>query len=157
MRHSRDLLKWSLLTLTAGFVLGIDRPTSGHLPPGEVSLGDIRIGQAVLAGGERLAPGTYRIRLTGEQVEPAVPGHTGRLERYVEFPQNNAVKAKSVATIVPSAAISAVADISSPQPSRYRIDVLRGDEYLRIWFNHRGDHVLLHLPLITADWLQRNR
>lgn len=94
-----------------------------------------------------MEPGTYRLRLTGEVTKPPVIGQSERMERWVEFLQDSAVEARAVATAVPGASIGEVASVEPPAPGRQRVERLKEDDYLRIWINKSGDHVLLHLPL----------
>lgn len=117
------------------------------IPEGDVSLGTIRLPVTVTADGQPLTVGTYRLRLTGEVAKPAVIGQAEKLERWVEFRQGSTVKARAVASIVPGAAIKEVAEGVPPAAGRPRVERLKEDDYLRIWINHRGDHVLLHLPI----------
>lgn len=121
------------------------------LPEGQVSLGTVRLTSAVLADGQRLEPGAYRLRLTGEVAKPPVVGQSERLERWVEFLQGSAVKARAVASVVPGASIGEVASVKPPAPGRHRVERLKEDDYLRIWINKSGDHVLLHLPLAKGS------
>ena len=120
------------------------------LPEGEVSLGSIRLPTAVMADGKRLNAGTYQLRLTSETAKPAVVGQLEKLERWVEILQGSGVKARAMASIVPGAAIKEVAEGVPPQPGKHRVEQLKGGDYLRIWINKAGDHVLLNLPLATG-------
>ena len=117
------------------------------VPEGEVSLGSVRVPAAVTVDGRRLGPGTYRLRLTGETAKPAVVGQVEKLERWVEFLKGSEVVGRAVASIVPSGAIKEVAEGKPPAAGRARVERLKGGDYLRIWVNKSGDHVLLHLPL----------
>jgi len=115
--------------------------------PGEVMLGTVRLPTAVLADGERLEPGTYRLRLTADTADPEVPGQRASLQRWVEIMQGSTVRARAMATIVPGDEIDEVAEASPPGPGARRVERLKGDEFVRVWVNVRGDHVLLHLPI----------
>jgi hypothetical protein len=104
-----------------------------------------------MADGKRLIPGTYRLRLTKDLAKPRdVAGQTEQLERWVEFVQGGDVKARAVASIVPAGAIKEVAETAPPAPGRSRVEQLKGGDYLRVWVNKSGDHVLLHLPLAAT-------
>ena len=115
--------------------------------PGETMLGTVRLRAPVLADGQRLAPGSYRMRLTAETATPDVPGQRAALERWVEILQGSTVKARAMASIVPADAIAEVAEGTPPARGSHRVDRLKEDDYVRIWFNARGHHVLLHLPV----------
>jgi len=116
-------------------------------PDGEVDLGSVRIGRRVMADGKPLAAGTYRIRLTARQAQPDAAGAEAALERWVEFIEGGAVKGREVVSIVPPDEIQAVAKEAPPAPGTSRVQVLKGDEYLRIWINRDGVSYLIHLPL----------
>ncbi|HEX7085394.1 MAG TPA: hypothetical protein VF198_03470 [Vicinamibacterales bacterium] len=115
--------------------------------PGEVMLGTVRLPTAVMADGERLEPGTYRLRLTADTADPEVPGQRASLQRWVEIMQGSTVRARAMATIIPGNEIGEVAEGNPPGPGERRVERLKGDEFVRIWVNARGHHVLLHLPL----------
>jgi len=115
-------------------------------PEGEVALGSVRLPRAVLANGERLAAGTYRVRLTPQTAGPEAKGAQPSLERWVEFLQGNEVKGREISSIVPAAEIKTVATSSPPSRGGYKVEMLKGDDYMRVWI-HRGDfHYLIHMP-----------
>ena len=58
-------------------------------------LGSVTLTRKVLADGQPLAPGTYQLRLSSDQVKPAV-GATPEGERYVEFVRAGKVVAREV-------------------------------------------------------------
>lgn len=121
-----------------------------EIPTGERWLGTIRIPSAVLADGKPLAAGTYRVRLTGEHAEPKAPGQLEELERWVEFVQGGTVKGRAMAPVVPSRAVDQVADSRPPTAGRFRVERLKEDDYLRAWYNFKGDQILIYLPLQAA-------
>lgn len=121
------------------------------IPEGNVALGRVRVPAAVSVDGRRLEPGTYTLRLTGEVAQPPAVGQVEKLERWVEFLQGSTVKGRAVASIVPGAAIKEVAEGTPPAPGKPRVERLKEDQYLRIWINKSGDHVLLHLPIATSS------
>lgn len=117
------------------------------IPTGRVPLGTVRIPRAVLADGKPLAPGRYTVRLTGEQAGQDAIGQAEQLERWVEFVQDGEVKGRELASVVPSPAVSEVAEARPPRSGAARVEPLKiEDEYVRIWFNRQGDQVLIHLP-----------
>lgn len=117
------------------------------IPAGSVSLGTVRIPRTVLADGKPLAPGRYTVRLTGEEAAQDAVGQAERLERWVEFVQGGEVKGRELASVVPSLAVSEVAEARPPKSGAARVEALKvEDEYVRIWFNRQGDQVLIHLP-----------
>ena len=78
------------------------------------SLGSVTFRTAVMADGQRLAAGTYQVRLSADSPKPGV-GQSPESERYVEFLSGGKVVGREVATIVPQAEIAQVAD--GPRPA----------------------------------------
>ena len=109
------------------------------------SLGTVTFKTAVMADGQRLAAGTYQVRLTGDSPKPGV-GQSPDSERYVEFLRSGKVAGREVATIVPQAEIAQIADGPRPAAGGARVELLKGDDYVRVWINRSGMHYILHLP-----------
>lgn len=109
------------------------------------SLGSIRLRQAVMAGDQRLAPGTYQVRLTGEQLDPAT-GQSPQAEQWVELLSGGQVRAKVAASVIPDSEIGEIAKGPRPAKGSYRVDLLKGNEYVRVWINRGGSNYLIHLP-----------
>lgn len=118
-----------------------------RIPNNEQWLGFVRIPLDVLADGEPLPPGRYRVRVTGKAADSAPVGQLAELERWVEFVQGSRVKGRAMAPVVPASAVSQVADSRPPTAGRFRVERLKGDDYLRLWYNHRGDQILIYLPI----------
>ena len=106
------------------------------------SLGTVTISQPVLAGGVRLAPGTYEVRLTSETLAP-LPGQSPDAERRVEFVANGAVVARDAAVVhePEPGATAAGADRAA------RVQELRGGEFVRVSATRDGKRYLIHLPI----------
>jgi hypothetical protein len=119
----------------------------GQVPAGETSLGTVNIPRSVMANGQALAAGSYQVRLTADAPQPSVPGI--QMERWVEFLRGGKVAGREVVSIIPQAEVK---DLNSgakgPRPGAgsARVEMLKGDEYLRIWINRRGVDYLIHLP-----------
>lgn len=119
----------------------------GQVPGGETSLGSVNLPRAVMANGQRLAAGTYQVRLTAETAQPTVAGI--QMERWVEFVRGGNVVGREVVSIIPQ---DEVKDLNSgakgPRPGSgsSRVEMLKGDDYLRVWINRQGVNYLLHLP-----------
>jgi hypothetical protein len=122
---------------------------AGEVPTGELSLGSVRISRNVLANGQPLRAGTYTVRLTSESATPVPPGQTRELERWVEFRRGDQVVAREVVSIVPQSEIRDVAQDVPPRPGASKVQLLKGNEYLRVWINRGGTHYLIHLPTGT--------
>ena len=148
--------RYGLLALAATLLTGVAvaSPASAAQLPGNVNvplddraLGTIEVPRRVLANGEALAAGTYSVHLTSRTASPETTGALAALERWVEFRQADAVMGQEVATIVPAAEIGDVADSAPPAEGSSRVEVLRGNEYVRIWINQDGTHYLIHLAV----------
>ena len=132
-----------------GHTAPLQQPTTEgtpSAPAGDLALGAVLITHRVKANGETLAPGTYQIRLTGDLAKPDANGQTPQLERWVEFRQGNQVRAKEVVSIVPASDISKVQKDSPPRPGSYKVEMLKDNEYVRVWINRGGNHYLIYLP-----------
>ena len=121
------------------------------IPEGVRNLGTVRIPIRVLANGEPLAPGRYRVRLTGKTADSAPVGQLAALERWVEFLQGNVVKGRAMVPVVPQPAVAQVTDRRPPASGRFRVERLKQDEYLRLWYNLSGDQILIYLPIAPAS------
>ena len=114
---------------------------------GAVSLGAIRIPRDVKGDGQALPAGTYQVRVTETPASPPAPGQTPQLERWAEFLRNGKVVAREVVTVVPANDIKEVAEQTPPPAGGYRAEVLKGNDYLRLWINRGGNHYLIHFNI----------
>ncbi|HET9467239.1 MAG TPA: hypothetical protein VFO48_02460 [Vicinamibacterales bacterium] len=114
---------------------------------GTVNLGSVRIPRAVKGDGQALPAGTYTVRVTETPASPQVPGQTPQYERWAEFMQGGKVVAREVVTIVPGSDIKQVAEQTPPPSGGYRAEVLKGNDYLRLWINRGGNHYLIHFNI----------
>jgi hypothetical protein len=125
--------------------------TEAPAPAGDaLVLGTARIPKAVTADGKPLPAGTYQVRLTAQEATPAAVGTTEKLERWVEFVQGGSAKGREVASIVPASEAKLVAKDAPPAPNSVKVQMLKGNEYLRLWFNKGGNLYLVHLPVSGA-------
>lgn len=119
----------------------------GQVPAGDMALGSVSLPRSVMADGKALKAGTYQVRLTAQAAMPAVAGQT--MERWVEFVQGGKVAGREVVSIVPAAEVK---DLQPGPPGASqtsagaRVEMLKGDEYLRVWINRGGVNYLIHLP-----------
>ena len=109
------------------------------------SLGSVTLTRKVMADGQPLAAGTYQVRLTGETPKPGV-GQTPDAETYVEFLKGGKVVGREVATVVPNADIATVAKWRKPAANAAHVELLKGNDYLRVWINRGGNHYLINMP-----------
>ena len=124
--------------------------TDAAAPAGDLLLGTVRLPRAVTADGKPLPAGTYQVRLTGQEAGPPAVGVSENLERWVEFLQGKAVKGREVVSIVPSSEAKLVAKDAPPPANGVKVQTLKGNDYLRVWFNKGGNYYLVHLPTGAA-------
>lgn len=115
-------------------------------PERATTFGDIKLPQAVLADGKPLAAGTYQVRLTSEHPTPAV-GQSPHAECWVEFVRNDVVLGREVATVISADDIAAVAKGPGPKLNGFRVDALKGGEYIRVWINSQGFNYIVNMPV----------
>src|SRR5687768_17196436 len=114
---------------------------------GAVNLGSVRIPRDVKGGGQALPAGTYQVRVTETPATPPAAGQTPQYERWAEFLRNGKVIAREVVTVVPASDIKQVAEQTPPPAGGYRAEVLKGNDYLRLWINRGGNHYLVHFNI----------
>lgn len=152
--------QWVLVCALAGALIGSDAAaqhkapnqqpstaTAPTAPAGDMALGSVRLPRAVTADGKPLAAGSYQVRLTGQASQPDAVGATEDLERWVEFVRGGKVAGREVVSIVPQAEVKMVTKDAPPASGGSKVQVLRGNEYLRVWINRGGNHYLIHFPL----------
>jgi hypothetical protein len=122
----------------------------GSIPTGETVLGTVTIPRPVTADGKPLPQGQYTVRLTAQAAQPTVAGQIPDLNRWVEFVQGGQVRGREVVSIIPPDEV----DDTQPGPdldpgraprSGSRVQMLKGNEYLRLWFSRQGVQYLIHL------------
>ena len=121
----------------------------GEAPAGEVALGTITLPRAVTADGKPLPRGRYQVRLTAQNAQPPAVGQTPGLERWVEFVQGGQVRGREVVSIVPAAEMKDLMpgpDADRAMRNGSRVEMLKGNEYLRVWISRAGVSYLIHLP-----------
>jgi hypothetical protein len=119
-------------------------------PAGDLMLGTVKLPKGVTADGKPLPAGTYQVRLTGQEAGQPAVGITESLERWVEFVQGKEVKGREVVSIVPASEAKLVAKDAPPAANGVKIQTLKGNDYLRLWFNKGGNFYLVHLPTGAA-------
>jgi hypothetical protein len=113
------------------------------------SLGSVSLPRKVTAGGQPLAAGTYTLRLLPQDLKAAV-GQSPSESRYVEFVQGGKVAGKEVATVLTGAEARAVTKGSGPASGQSKVQLLKGDEYVRVWVRQGDTHYLVHLAVPKA-------
>ncbi len=109
------------------------------------SLGSVTIGKKVMADGKPLAAGTYQLRLTGDAPKPGV-GQAPDAEKYVEFLRGGKVVAKEVATVISAEDMAKIAKSRRPAANSAKVEMLKGNDYTRIWINKDKTNYLINLP-----------
>lgn len=151
---------WVLVGILAGALTAGDaaaqhkapntQPTTAATPAaptGEVPLGSFRLPKSVNADGKSLTPGTYSVKVTAQEAKPDAVGTTEPLERWVELSQGKEVKGREVVVIVPESEIKMVVKDAPPRPGAApKVQTLKGNDYLRVWFNRAGHHYLIYFP-----------
>ena len=129
----------------AGVAAGQPLPSNVNVPEGAVDLGTVSIPRSVMANGQSLSAGDYDVRLTSDSASPDTVGALTVLERWAEFRQGEDVRGREVVTIVPQDEITYVAKSAGPGTGSSRVELLREEEYMRVWINQDGTHYLIHL------------
>jgi hypothetical protein len=141
-------MKFGLVAVLVGSLTAAVAAQQGQAPAGETALGSIRLTRSVMADGKPLKAGTYQVRLTAQAASPAVPGQT--MERWVEFVQAGKVAGREVVSIVPQAELKDLMPGPDSLPragsGASRVEMLKGNEYVRVWINRGGVHYLIHMP-----------
>jgi hypothetical protein len=155
--------QWVLVAILASAVAGSDaaaqhkapnqQPSTTEAPKaptGDMTLGRVRLPRSVTADGKPLAAGTYEVRLTAQPSKPDAVGASEELERWVEFVQGGKVVGREVVSIVPQGEVKLVTKDAPPPAGGSKVQVLRGNDYLRVWINRAGNHYLVHFPVTAA-------
>ena len=139
------VLGFTATTPSTGLAGEQTAPGSVNVPTGEVALGSVELPRGVMADGRALASGTYDIRVTSDSADPDAPGQLAVLERWVEFRQGDEVKGREVVSIVPQSEIDGIAKSAPPGSGTSRVEMLKDNEYLRVWVNQNNTHYFIHL------------
>jgi hypothetical protein len=122
------------------------------VPSGELVLGTVRLAKATTADGKPLPAGVYQVKLTAQEAKPDAKGASENIERWVEFLQKGAVKGREVVSIVPQNEVkNVVKDAPPPSNGAPKVQLLKGNDYLRVWFNKGGNHYLIYFPATAAS------
>src|SRR5262245_51647381 len=138
--HSSLLNKWAARVALCAAMSLLPLAVQGQ------TLGSVQLPRAVVANGQPLPAGTYTLRLSNDAVTPVV-GQAPESAKWVEFVQGTAVKGRELATVVGAPDVKAVAKMAPPAAGSAKVQLLRGADYLRIWFNRAGTQYLVHLSV----------
>jgi hypothetical protein len=106
-------------------------------------LGTVQLARSLMANGQRLAPGTYQVRLSTDAVSP-VAGQQG--EAWVDFVRSGKVAGRELASIVSDDDIKSVVKGARLPVGEARVEMLKEGQYWRVWLHKGGNHYLIHLP-----------
>ncbi len=136
--------------LVAALALAIMFPAPGRAQgrnaAANTNLGTVTLSKKVMADGKPLAAGTYQVRLTSEGPQQAAAGESPDSERYVGFVKAGKVAGRELATVVPNADIKSIAKTSPPKPGTAKVEMLKGNDYVRVWINRGGNHYIINMP-----------
>ena len=141
-------MKRAFLMGVLAAVLGLTSSAAVTAQSTTTSLGSVALKKGVMADGKPLAAGTYVVRLTSDEAKPAT-GQSAGAERWVEFVQKGQVKGREVVSIVPDSDIAQIAEGPKPPKGGYRVDTLKGNDYVRVWINKQGSNYLIHFPVAS--------
>lgn len=140
-------VRWIVAFLLTAFT-GVAAAQQGQVPTTETALGSVRIPRSVKADGKDLKAGTYQVRLTAQDATPAVPGI--KMERWVEFVQGGKVVGREVVSIVPAGEMKDLMpgpDTNKGPGSGSKVEMLKGNDYMRVWIARNGVNYLIHFPV----------
>ena len=66
-------------------------------------------------------------------------------------PSTNGTVSGEVVSIVPQAEVKTVVKDTPPASGASKVQMLKGNEYVRVWINKGGNHFLIHLPAGAAS------
>ena len=136
-------------TLIGALAVPVISVSAQFAPPAAgASLGTVTLNRRVMADGKPLAPGTYQVRLTGETPKPGL-GQSPDGERYIEFMRGGKVIAREVATVVPASEIAQIAKGARPPTGGARVELLKGNDYVRVWINRGGANYIINMPTVA--------
>ena len=138
-------IAFATATPSVGWAAQQTAPGNVDVPTGGVNLGSVELPRRVMADGRALAAGTYDVHVTADSANPSAPGQLAVLERWVEFRQGDDVRGREVVSIVPQSEIQSVAKTAPPGAGTARVEMLRDNEYLRVWVNQSNTHYFIHL------------
>jgi hypothetical protein len=121
-------------------------PVSAQTTPAAgTSLGSVTLSRRVMADGQPLAAGTYQVRLSADLPKPGL-GQSPDAARYVEFLRGGKVVGRELAVVVSAADIGQIADGPRPAAGGVRVELLKGEDYVRVWINRGGMNYILNMP-----------
>lgn len=121
------------------------QPSQGAATARTAILGTVRLTKNVMADGKSLPAGTYQVRLSNDEVKPAV-GQAPEGERWVEFVTDGKVAGREMATVISADDIGKIAKGRQPKTNSSSVELLKGGDYWRVWINKDGTNYIINLP-----------
>ncbi len=109
-------------------------------------LATVRLPTAVTVGGSSLPAGTYELRLTGQHPDSPA-GQPADAQEWIEFAVHGNVVAREIAEILRDDDLPPVGASSQRAAPGARVELLKGDEFVRISVKRDHDRYLIHLPV----------
>ena len=126
----------------AGLLVGVVGIGAAAQSASPAVLGTVQLTRSLMANGERLAPGSYQVRLSTDAVTP-IAGQQG--EAWVDFVRGGKVAGRELASVVSDADIKSVVKRAGLADGA-RVEMLREGQYWRVWLHKGANHYLIHLP-----------
>jgi hypothetical protein len=116
---------------------------AGAAAQSSAALGTVQLTRSLMANGERLAPGTYQVRLSTDAVTPGA-GPQG--EAWLDFVRGGKVAGRELAIVVSDADVKSIVKGASLPAGQTRVEMLKEGEYWRVWLHKGASHYFIHLP-----------
>lgn len=111
------------------------------------TLGSVTLPRAVMANGESLPAGTYTVRVSTQAV-PAAVGLSSESSTWLEFVRGDQVRGRELASVLSDAdVIQQVVESAPPARGSSKVEMLKGNDYMRVWINAGGTHYLVHFAV----------
>ena len=117
----------------------------GYAQTSATVLGTVHLPKKLMADGKPLPAGTYTVRLSTDELRPAV-GQTPEAERYVEFVRGGKIVGREVAIVVSATDIGAIAKGRRLKADSSVVEMLKGGDYWRVWINRGGTNYIINMP-----------
>jgi len=134
------------LMLVGALITAVAAGASAQAP---TTLGTVTLSKRLMADGKPLAPGTYQVRLSTDEVKPPATGQDPNAEKWVEFVQGGKVAGREVATVISSQDVGAIVKGKKPAANGASVEMLKGGDYWRVWINKGGTNYIINLPPAT--------
>ena len=130
------------LILVGALITAVAAGVSAQAP----TLGTVTLSKKLMADGKPLAPGTYQVRLSTDEVKPPATGQDPNSEKWVEFVKGGKVAGREVATVISAQDVGAIVKGKKPAANGASVEMLKGGDYWRVWINKGGTNYIINLP-----------